>query len=175
MVITVDGCGTMSFDFCSATRLVVGAGSIDRLGGLARELGATRVLVVSDPGVVRAGHTALGAASLGEAGLAVDLRRLVRERIASGQDDAQVRGWLVDRYGEFVLLRPSFSWANLALWLAPLAVVIAGVLALAARLRRPAQPDDALSEAEARRLSDLLARTDGHDPALKSSPDDPNA
>ena len=72
MVITVDGCGTMSFDFCSATRLVVGAGSIDRLGGLARELGATRVLVVSDPGVVRAGHTALGAASLGEAGLAVE-------------------------------------------------------------------------------------------------------
>jgi cytochrome c-type biogenesis protein CcmH len=110
-----------------------------------------------------------------EAGLAVDLRRLVRERIASGQDDAQVRGWLVDRYGEFVLLQPSFSWANLALWLAPLAVVIAGALALAARLRRPALPDAALTEAEARRLSDLLEGTDGHYPALKSSPDDPNA
>ena len=110
-----------------------------------------------------------------EAGLAVDLRRLVRERIASGQDDAQVRGWLVDRYGEFVLLRPSFSWANLALWLAPLAVVMAGVLALAARLRQPAPADAALSEAEARRLSDLLAGADGHDPALKSSRDDPNA
>jgi cytochrome c-type biogenesis protein CcmH len=110
-----------------------------------------------------------------EAGLAVDLRRLVRERIASGQDDAQVRGWLVDRYGEFVLLRPSFSWANLVLWLAPLAVVIAGVLALAQRLRRPALPDAALTEVEAGRLSDLLEGADGHYPALKSSPDDPNA
>ncbi|MEI7573245.1 MAG: cytochrome c-type biogenesis protein [Phenylobacterium sp.] len=110
-----------------------------------------------------------------EAGLAIDLRRLVRERIASGQDDAQVRSWLVDRYGEFVLLQPSFSWANLALWLAPLAAVIAGVLALAAHLRRPVLPDAALTEAEARRLSDLLAGTDGHDPALKSSRDDPNA
>ena len=110
-----------------------------------------------------------------EAGLAVDLRRLVRERIASGQDDAQVRGWLVDRYGEFVLLRPSFSWANLVLWLAPLAVVIAGVLALAQRLRRPALSDAVLTEVEAGRLSDLLEGTDGHYPALKSSPDDPNA
>ena len=99
----------------------------------------------------------------------------MRERIASGQDDAQVRGWLVDRYGEFVLLRPSFSWANLVLWLAPLAVVIAGVLALAQRLRRPALPDAALTEVEAGRLSDLLEGTDGHYPALKSSPDDPNA
>jgi alcohol dehydrogenase len=68
----VDGCGTISFDFRSATRLVVGAGSVARLGELARELGATRALVVSDPGVVHAGHTALGASALGEAGLAVE-------------------------------------------------------------------------------------------------------
>ncbi len=73
-----------------------------------------------------------------EADLAVDLRRLVRERIAAGDDDASVRRWLVDRYGEFVLLRPSFSAANLALWLAPLLAVLAGGLALAARLRGPA-------------------------------------
>lgn len=110
-----------------------------------------------------------------EAGLAVDLRRLVRERIASGQDDAQVRRWLVDRYGEFVLLRPAFSWANLALWLAPLGVVLAGVLALAARLRRPAPPAAALTEAESRRLARLLQGVDGHDPAVKSSPDEPKA
>ena len=110
-----------------------------------------------------------------EADLAVDLRRLVRERIAAGDDDATVKRWLVDRYGEFVLLRPSFSAANLALWLAPLAAVLAGVLALAARLRMSRPSPDALSEEEDRRLAALVGREDGHDPALKSSPDDPKA
>ena len=46
------------FEFRAATRLVVGAGAVGRLGALARELGGTRALVASDPGVVRAGHTA---------------------------------------------------------------------------------------------------------------------
>jgi alcohol dehydrogenase len=40
--------------------VVFGAGAIARLGELARELGASRVLVVTDPGVVAAGHAALG-------------------------------------------------------------------------------------------------------------------
>ena len=109
-----------------------------------------------------------------EAGLAVDLRRLVRERIAAGQDDQQVRRWLVDRYGEFVLLRPAFSPANLVLWLAPLAVVVAGGLALSARLRRRPEDEAALTEAEAKRLEGLLESREGHDPALKSSRDHPN-
>ncbi len=59
------------FEFRAATRLVVGAGAVARLGALARELGCTRALVVSDPGVVRAGHTALGTAALEKGGLAV--------------------------------------------------------------------------------------------------------
>jgi len=59
-----------AFEFRAATRLVVGAGSIARLGHLARELGATRVLIVSDPGVVRAGHTAAGLAALASSGIA---------------------------------------------------------------------------------------------------------
>ena len=59
-----------TFEFRAATRLVVGPGTVARLGELARSLGATRVLVASDPGVVRAGHTAAGLAALARAGLA---------------------------------------------------------------------------------------------------------
>ena len=57
------------FEFRAPTRLVVGAGTIDRLGELARELGASRALVASDPGILRAGHTAVGIRSLESAGL----------------------------------------------------------------------------------------------------------
>lgn len=60
------------FEFRAATRLVVGAGSIARLGELANGLGATRALVVSDPGVVRMGHVAMGIESLRQAGLGVE-------------------------------------------------------------------------------------------------------
>ena len=47
--------------------------------------------------------------------LAADLRRLVRDEIKSGKTDEQVRAHLTDRYGEFVLLKPAFSWGNAAL------------------------------------------------------------
>ena len=53
-----------SYEFRAPTRLVVGPGTLGRLGELARELGATRALVVSDPGVVRAGHAAAGISAL---------------------------------------------------------------------------------------------------------------
>jgi alcohol dehydrogenase len=58
------------FEFRAATRLVVGRGAVARLGSLARELGATRALVVSDPGVVRAGHTAAGLDAIQSSGVA---------------------------------------------------------------------------------------------------------
>ena len=61
-----------AFDYSSSTRMVVGSGTIARLGTLAADLGGRRALVVSDPGVVRAGHTSLGVASLEQAGLVVE-------------------------------------------------------------------------------------------------------
>jgi alcohol dehydrogenase len=60
-----------SFDFHALTRVVFGAGSLSRLGELARELGDTRVLLVTDPGLERAGHPQRAIASLREAGLEV--------------------------------------------------------------------------------------------------------
>jgi alcohol dehydrogenase len=62
-----------SFDFRPGPRLVVGPGTLARLGELARELGATRALVTSDPGIVAAGHAAAGVASLHAAGLATEV------------------------------------------------------------------------------------------------------
>ena len=61
-----------------------------------------------------------------EAQLAGDLRQIVRDQIRSGRTDAEVRSFLVDRYGKFVLLKPPFDAGTAFLWLGPF-----GVLALA--------------------------------------------
>jgi alcohol dehydrogenase len=59
------------FEFQHHTRLICGAGTVERLGALAQEIGGTRVLIVSDPGVVTAGHFAKGLNSVAGAGLQV--------------------------------------------------------------------------------------------------------
>ncbi len=61
------------FDYQPRTRIVFGAGKIDLLGGLAGELGARRALLVSDPGIVKAGHAARGLESLRKAGVDTQL------------------------------------------------------------------------------------------------------
>ena len=70
------------------------------------------------------------------ADLARDLRLLVRERLTAGDTDAQVVDYLVDRYGEFVLLKPRFSMANAMLWLAGPLAFLAGLAIFAGYLRR---------------------------------------
>ena len=50
-----------------------------------------------------------------EAELAADLRRIVREQVRAGKGEAEIKAFLTDRYGEFVLLTPSFSPGNVAL------------------------------------------------------------
>jgi cytochrome c-type biogenesis protein CcmH len=62
-----------------------------------------------------------------DAPLARDLRLLVRERLKAGDGDNQVIQFLVDRYGEFVLLRPRFNTETYALWIAPLLIFLMGV------------------------------------------------
>lgn len=89
-----------------------------------------------------------------QADLARDLRRLVREQVHAGRSEAQIKAYLTERYGEFVLLAPRFSLGNLALWLGPFFVVGLGLLLLLARLRRRA-PVASLSAAEAKRLKRL--------------------
>lgn len=85
------------------------------------------------------------------ASLARDLRLLVRERILAGDTNAEVKDYLVDRYGEFVLLKPTFSAANAALWLAgPFIFVIGLIMALRfMRTQRPAAPQSLSAEEQA--------------------------
>jgi len=71
-----------------------------------------------------------------QAPLARDLRILVRERLQAGESDQQVINFLVARYGEFVLLRPRFSWHTALLWLAPAAALLVGACALLVVARR---------------------------------------
>ena len=89
------------------------------------------------------------------ADLAGDLRRVVREQIAAGHSDAEVKTFLTDRYGEFVLLKPPFTIGNAALWLAPFLAALAGLALLAARWRRREVTQD-LSNEEESRLAALL-------------------
>jgi alcohol dehydrogenase len=84
----VGGQQAHGFDFRAATRLVVGAGSLGRLGELARELGGTRTLVVSDPGIVAAGHTTAGLAALERAGLETCMFSGFGENPTTAQVDA---------------------------------------------------------------------------------------
>ena len=94
------------------------------------------------------------------ASLARDLRLLVRERLTAGDSDAEVLDYLVERYGEFVLLKPKFSAANAALWLAGPAAFLIGLIVIVAyhRARRPhAEAREApLTDEEKRRLDDIL-------------------
>src|SRR5450631_2891018 len=92
-----------------------------------------------------------------EAPLARDLRLLVRERLKAGDSDGQVVDFMVARYGEFVLLKPRFSWHTAILWGAPLTILILGLFAVGfsvlRRSGRASLPEvAALSEAERQRL-----------------------
>ena len=89
-----------------------------------------------------------------EAELAHDLRQVVREQVRLGHSDAQIKRFLTDRYGEFVLLTPAFSWVNLALWGGPFLVVVLGGGLLVARLRNRTA-DAELSPEEADRVRRL--------------------
>jgi cytochrome c-type biogenesis protein CcmH len=60
-------------------------------------------------------------------GLAGDLRREVRELLLQGRSDAEIRTWMRERYGDFILFRPVFSWRTAWLWLAPAVLLLLGI------------------------------------------------
>lgn len=89
--------------------------------------------------------------------LAADLRNEVLRQMAAGKDDAQIKTHLVERFGEFVLYRPSFSAHNLALWAGPAVLALIGAVALWRISRRPVtNTPQAIDEVALRRMDDLL-------------------
>jgi cytochrome c-type biogenesis protein CcmH len=90
-----------------------------------------------------------------DATLAEDLRHIVRERIVAGDSDAQVKAYLVARYGNWVLLDPPFAPATWVLWLGPLIMLFVAGIIYARRTRRLRVESAPLSQAEAQALEDL--------------------
>lgn len=70
------------------------------------------------------------------AGVARDLRLLIRERLVAGDTDQEVFDYLVARYGEYVLFKPPFKPSTYALWLAPFAILLIGAGSVFVMLRR---------------------------------------
>jgi cytochrome c-type biogenesis protein CcmH len=85
------------------------------------------------------------------AGLAADLRRELREQIAAGKSDEEIRKFLTDRYGDFVLYKPPLTARTVLLWATPalllVIALIAAVVVIVRRSRMPLPNDDNASEA----------------------------
>ena len=93
------------------------------------------------------------------ADLARDLRLLLRERLTEGDTDEQAVAYIVDRYGEYVLLNPTASGSNLILWLAGPLMLLAGFGIAVAGLRRRAstpEPEVGIGPEDRARLDKLL-------------------
>ena len=93
--------------------------------------------------------------------IAADLRVLVRERLVAGDSDKEVVDYVVTRYGEFVLLKPSISGVNLFLWAVPplmlLIALVLGILFIRARIGPADETEDkGLSDVEKAELEKLL-------------------
>lgn len=92
-----------------------------------------------------------------DAQLARDLRILLRERLVAGDTDAEAVAFLVDRYGEYVLLNPPATGANILLWIAGPAMLLAGAgIAFATFRRRGMSAAEGLNAEERARVAEIL-------------------
>ena len=92
----------------------------------------------------------------------MDLRQQIREQIQAGKSDAEIRTYMVDRYGDFVLYRTPLKATTLLLWFGPMLLLAFGLLVLATTLRRrkSSVADASLSDDERKRAQALLAQTE---------------
>lgn len=90
--------------------------------------------------------------------LAVDLRQQIRDQIGSGRSDDQIRDYMVQRYGDFVLYKPPLKATTAALWLGPPLLVAAGIgiFLFVVRRRRQAEPAPELPAKRRKELEALL-------------------
>ena len=95
-----------------------------------------------------------------DAELAHDLRVLLRQRLKAGDTDQQAIAFLVDRYGDYVLLKPPFEAQTLLLWLGPLLVLLAGGIGVVFYLRRRGDGEAAAFTADEQARLDRLLKDD---------------
>lgn len=97
--------------------------------------------------------------------LARDLRLVIRERLVEGDSDAEVLDYLVDRFGEYVLLRPRFGGSTLWLWLTGPALILIGAVIAVSFVLRGRRDVAALTDDEEARLRGLLEEDQDPPPA----------
>lgn len=96
-----------------------------------------------------------------DARLARDLRLLVREQIVEGKEDQEILGFLVERYGEFVLLKPPVSIRTIALWGTPFVLLLIGagtLLVVSRRVKPLTSQSQSLDADEEAAISEILKR-----------------
>ena len=71
-----------------------------------------------------------------DAELASDMRDLIRRRMAAGESPAEIRAWLIERYGPWISYRPTAAPVTWPLWLAPILLLLGGALVARSRLTR---------------------------------------
>ena len=96
-----------------------------------------------------------------DAPLAHDIRVLIRQRIANGESNDEVRAYLVSRYGDFILLKPPLQPDTLLLWLVAPLTLLAGAAAVILARRRAADATPPLSADEEARLAALTGGRGG--------------
>ncbi len=99
--------------------------------------------------------------------LAKDMRRLVRERVKAGDSNDEVIAYMVDRYGEFVLLRPRLTATTALLWFGPLALFLIGAVVVFRHVKRVAAADALVLSAEEMKQADALLQA--ADPSKENS------
>ena len=96
-----------------------------------------------------------------DAPLALDLKKLVLEKLEEGVSKDEIKEFLVERYGEFILLKPTFSAKNILLWVAPFIFVIFGFFLSFIFLRKKpniTDQDSSLTKIEKEKLKKILDR-----------------
>ncbi len=92
--------------------------------------------------------------------LAVDLRNQIRDQLKQGRSAREIMGYMVERYGDFVLFRPPMKITTLLLWFGPPLLLIIGLVVLFRKLARRRVAPAVLSEAEHQAAARLLAGSD---------------
>ena len=88
--------------------------------------------------------------------LALDLRNQIRTQIAQGRSDDQIRSYMVERYGDFVLYRPPLKASTVLLWTGPFVLLLLGLFLLVRKVRSTNRQDPPLSEAQRVRAAALI-------------------
>jgi len=96
-----------------------------------------------------------------DAPLALDLKKLVSDKLEEGLSKEEIKEFLVERYGEFILLKPTFTIKNILLWVAPFIFVLFGFFLTFLFLRKTPvlkEEDSILTEVEKEKLKKILNR-----------------